>query len=276
MPPVVNTRYGQLQGQTEDDLHVFRGVPFTAPPVGALGFLYNQALTDGDDPNTGSYGMREQVAALKWVREQISECGGDPVNITIFGESADGMSVAALLGSAEAEGLVRRAIPPSGAGRHALPPDTAEEVGQRFCAALEINTDDATALRSIPAQDMFDAHGRQDGEGSTYAYLFNQQSPAMDGALRACHGIDLPYMFGTTDLMREFVGDEPQTDQLAGFAMDAWLNFVRTGNPGTNALPGWSQYRVDQRYTTVRGPDVKTIREDREEERSIWGTDLLE
>ena len=52
--------------------------------LGALGYLYNQALTDGDDPQSGNYGMRDQVAALQWVRDHISEFGGDPNNVTIF------------------------------------------------------------------------------------------------------------------------------------------------------------------------------------------------
>ena len=74
----------------------------------------------------------------------------------------------------------------------------------------------------------------------------------------------------------EAVGDDAQTDQLSGFAMDAWLAFARTGNPSTNALPGWPEYRATQRYTMVFGPDVKTLRDDREVERSIWSSDLLE
>ena len=74
----------------------------------------------------------------------------------------------------------------------------------------------------------------------------------------------------------EAVGDDAQTDQLSGFAIDAWIGFARDGNPSPNALPGWPEYRATQRYTMVFGPDVKTVREDREVERSIWSSDLLE
>ena len=128
----------------------------------------------------------------------------------------------------------------------------------------------------IPSDRLLDAHSGLDGTGKTYAYLFNQQSPAMDGRLRAPHAIDIPFVWGTCDAMRPFVGDDPQTNQLSGFAMDAWISFARSGNPSTNALPGWPQYRADQRYTMVLGPDVKTVRQDREEERTIWSSDLLE
>ena len=74
----------------------------------------------------------------------------------------------------------------------------------------------------------------------------------------------------------EAVGDDAQTDQLSGFALDAWLSLARHGNPSTQALPGWPEYRSTQRYTMVLGPDVKTVREDREVERAIWSSDLLE
>jgi len=128
----------------------------------------------------------------------------------------------------------------------------------------------------IPSDRLLDAHSALAGSGRTYAYLFNQQSPALNGRLRAPHAIDIPFVFGTCDEMREFVGGDPQTGQLSGFTMDAWLHFARSGNPSTNALPGWPEYRADQRYTMVFGPDVKTIREDREAERTIWSADLLE
>ena len=82
--------------------------------LGALGFLHLPAL---DESN---FGMRDQVAALRWVRDNIASFGGDPGNIMIFGESAGGMSVASLMGSPEAQGLFHKAIPQSGAGHHGI------------------------------------------------------------------------------------------------------------------------------------------------------------
>ena len=82
--------------------------------LGALGFLNLPSLGETN------FGMRDQVAALKWVQANIANFGGDPGNVTIFGESAGGMSVASLMASPEAAGLFQKAIPQSGAGHNAL------------------------------------------------------------------------------------------------------------------------------------------------------------
>ena len=85
--------------------------------VGAEGFLY---LADGD----ANLGLLDQIAALEWVRENIAAFGGDPANVTIFGESAGAMSVGTLLAVPRAEGLFRRAIAQSGAADRVIPAAT--------------------------------------------------------------------------------------------------------------------------------------------------------
>ena len=73
--------------------------------LGALGFLGHRELADADGM-VGNWGLMDQVAALAWVRENIAAFGGDPANVTVFGESAGGFSVAALLGCPAAHGTV--------------------------------------------------------------------------------------------------------------------------------------------------------------------------
>jgi para-nitrobenzyl esterase len=90
--------------------------------VGRFGFFAHPALTaeNKDGGLTGNYGYMDEIAALQWVRRNIAAFGGDPRNVTIFGESAGGMSVQTLMTSPMAMGLFAKAIVQSGGGRSAL------------------------------------------------------------------------------------------------------------------------------------------------------------
>ena len=90
--------------------------------LGVDGFLF---LGDG----VSNLGLLDQLAALRWVRDNIAAFGGDPDQVTVFGESAGAMSISTLLPIPEAAGLFRRAIAESGSGYYAIAPDTAQHVG---------------------------------------------------------------------------------------------------------------------------------------------------
>src|SRR5437764_4885975 len=87
--------------------------------LAAEGFLY---LGDG----IANLGLLDQIAALVWVQENIAAFGGDPGNITVFGESAGALSVGTLLAVPRAEGLFRRAVVQSGGAHHISSSATAE------------------------------------------------------------------------------------------------------------------------------------------------------
>ncbi|GAB19462.1 putative carboxylesterase [Gordonia effusa NBRC 100432] len=97
--------------------------------LGVFGFL----PIDGAPTNLG---MRDQIAALKWVQDNIIQFGGDPRNVTIFGESAGGMSVANLLASPGARGLFAKAIVQSGHGHSIVEADDARKVTAELAALL--------------------------------------------------------------------------------------------------------------------------------------------
>ena len=121
--------------------------------LGPLGFLRLADVTNGKIPATGSEGMLDQVAALEWVRDNIAEFGGDPGNVTIFGESAGGMSVGTLLAMPAARGLFHKAIPQSGACHTGAPCARANRTAERVLSRLRVNAGDAAAIRALtPAQ----------------------------------------------------------------------------------------------------------------------------
>ena len=125
-----------------------------------FGFLaYPGLAKESPHHASGNYGLMDQIAALRWVRKNISAFGGDPHNVTIFGESAGSWSVSQLMASPLAKGLFQKAIGESGGSFGAGPqlhsaPSLAqsEKSGQKF--ARSIGADSLAALRAIPADKL--------------------------------------------------------------------------------------------------------------------------
>ena len=130
--------------------------------LGPLGFLAHPALSaeDPEHPGSGAFGIEDQIAALGWVRRNIAAFGGDPENVTIFGESAGGWSACILLASPAANGLFERAIVESGLCLDPLLDlSEAEEQGQRFAELLGCGgaSDALACMRAAPPEQVIGA-----------------------------------------------------------------------------------------------------------------------
>jgi len=165
--------------------------------LGPLGFLATEALQASDPLGaTGTQGLMDVVEALRWVRRNAAAFGGDPYNVTVFGESAGGMSVCGLLGSPMADGLFHRAISQSGGGcnifaemeqsSYIVP--SALETGRSILHAVGCDNvaDEVACLQELPAQELVDAVSLMD--------LFTDKFQNRLRIVPAIDGVVLPEM----------------------------------------------------------------------------------
>jgi para-nitrobenzyl esterase len=365
--------------------------------LGALGFLAHPDLAVTPGAPFANWGVLDQLAALAFVQEHIASFGGDPRNVTLFGESAGAMSTADLLAVPRATGLFRRAVIESGATA-VLSIRRAAHNAERFAKALGLRGVDRTVLSQVPVAEVLAAQAtllgdlgvgasmpfqpivdgllipehpdavlaagggsvdalmvgtnrdefrlftigqRQLDDASdqalapyvsaylprthdedavalirkyrsiaaargespnqrqlfesiagdavfwapamrlasasasqrpTFVYRFDWTSPFMGGALGACHGLELPFVFGTitNPFVALFAGDGAPASDLCEMIQSAWVSFATNGHPGAAGGIEWPRYEDRRRATLLLGSDRSVLERPREEERLIW------
>lgn len=243
--------------------------------LGALGFLGHPVVADHGSapPVVGNWGLLDQVALLRWVRDHIDGFGGDPGRVTVFGESAGAMSIAALLAMPAARGLFTRAVLQSGpAYVHSM--ERARQAGEDLAAELGVRTLERGFLERAPADELVEATRQLQGRRPRPGELPLPFLPVVDGAvlprspLEAValgHSAEVSLLIGTNrDELSFFAIGDPEWTVMDEERLQAWL---RRAAPGVAHEPAFSTYRRARRR---RGePD---------DPRSLWvamGSDLV-
>jgi para-nitrobenzyl esterase len=207
--------------------------------LGPLGFLRLADVTNGAIPSTGNEGILDQIAALEWVRDNIAEFGGDPQNVTIFGESAGGMSVGSLLAAPTARGLFHKAIPQSGACHTGAARERANRNAERVMTKLGAANPDA--MRALTPAQLLTGSFLADGKTPDPEFGGMAYQPVIDGTVIPRVPIDLVTEGASSDVAI-----------MVGSTLDEWKLFAPM-DPGIRTL---DRAGLAARYSRRVTPEV--------------------
>ena len=356
--------------------------------LGALGSLFApERLCDDGGPTT-NLALRDQLTALRWVREEIDAFGGDPGDVTVMGQSSGAVAIACMLTGPAASGLFDRAIlqsgglervrsteaardvarqfftalgddrfdrlrpsvdeilhaqaqiptgfvPPEGpfhhavdgelipehplvaAGRRPLPPvpilaGTTRDEWRIFDAVLDddevtdallrervhaLAGDDADAdtvlevygaeqsaatpvarRRAVASALVTDFHFgapteqfmRAHAEHGNHVHRYELQWPSPRPGMGACHDTCLPLVFGTMDRAPTLAGTGAHATRMSETVQDAWIAFIRSGDPSTPVLGTWPAYDAGVRPTMLLGAEPQVVERHRAAQMAVW------
>nr|XP_002731390.1 PREDICTED: carboxylesterase 5A-like [Saccoglossus kowalevskii] len=236
--------------------------------LGAFGWL-----STGDEHSPGNFGLHDQIMSLQWVQENIANFGGDPTQVTIFGESAGGISTGILAHSPKAANLFHRVISQSGVFHPGfiIPIERATDFAYNVGYTANCNTTEnpdltdhyllIECLRNLTWEELFPP------ETNTYHYYFDHRPSFYKGPDYidgAAHATEIPFTFG--HLMMTGIGPfenmtAPADEKQLSLDMSRyWTNFAKSGDPNLPvAVPvQWPLYD-NTLYTYMRFEPNMTI-----------------
>ncbi len=237
--------------------------------LNVLGFA-NLSEFSGDFAASGDAGMLDIVQALKWVRANIAQFGGDPNTVTIFGQSGGGRKVETLLAMPSAKGLFHRAIVESGAAVKVVDRDVAVHVAEQLLVKLGVDRKNARSLQSLPVEKIMSAYFSVVKDNPDVDPSFGGFSPTVDGKILPQHpfypnaspvSADVPMMIGNTRTeMTLFSLNDPaafsldeaslrkRIADLLGLQAPVMIELYRKLNPGASPSDIFFLIASDYRY----------------------------
>ena len=214
--------------------------------LGVLGFmnLMDYGSEYASSPNVS---MLDLVAALQWVKANISNFGGDPNSVLIFGQSGGGAKVSCLMGMPSAQGLFHRAVVESGASLRQTAPDRAAQTSAGVLAELGITKDGISKIHDLPNETIVQAalnasrKAAAAGRGGAPGGGIGGWGPVVDGKILPRHSFDpdAPSYAANVPLM-------------VGSVLNEMANAVQMGDASVDA---WPMDEVKKRLTAQRGAD---------------------
>lgn len=203
--------------------------------LNVFGHCYLGALLGEDFQQSGNVGYLDLIAAMKWVRENIAAFGGDPGNVTIFGQSGGGRKVSLCYAGKEAQGLFHKGVVQSGSHLRIQTPEQASRLAESLLSELGLAKADARRLQSLDVETLSAAQRKVIGAaGARFSPMLDGRSFMAHPFLPAAPAISnhLPMMLGTnrTELTNQ-MGNEPGIfDMTEGQAKERLKAFINEGD----------------------------------------------